>query len=118
MTVAQQRWAELIIIQPATEVVGSGTYTYLKIQRELFDRAIYINLYVNQMVWSRGLNIDSYNPFIYQNSTLDSIPYGLDVITCYVNGPTIVAIRTDVRSSIEAILLALSRTQILPNRLY
>ena len=114
MTVAQNRWAELITMLPT----GNDTLPYFKISRELFDRAKYSSLQVQQMVWSRGLNIEDYNTFIYQNNTLDYIPCTLNIISCYLNGPIIVAIHISTKTSIQAILLALTRTQILPNRLY
>ena len=116
MTISQNRWAELITVEAATQTVGAQTYPYLKLQREIFNRAAYAKLCINQMAWARGLNISNYSPFIYENGTLDSAPYNLDVLRCYLNGPVVVVINKNVHAYMKEILNAIQRTQILRNR--
>lgn len=92
-------------------------YAYLKLQRELYARMNYDELTVAKMLWERGLNIEDYNCFLYENGDLNNVPMTYDCVACHFNGPTIVAIKKTVRASKSKILEYIKRGGILPQRI-
>jgi len=125
ITVAQNQWLELITVQQGTEtlecVCGSeATATerlYLKLQRELFARANFTSLTIQEMLWKLGLNPDEYYAFIYTGTSLDNAPMNYDVVAYYYNGPTVVAVKRTTHTSETAVLNAINRGGILKNRI-
>jgi len=109
-----------VAIQSSSDSVRTeqvpNQFPYLKLERYLFDRAKYQSLQARVMLWKRGRNIEDYYMFVLRNDTLDNIPITYDVTTCYLNGPTIVAIKKDVRSSLVHIMNKIKRSPILPQR--
>jgi len=91
-------------------------FSYLKLQRYLFDKAKHETLLAKVMVWQRGLNAEDYHLFILRNNTLDNIPITYDCISCNLSGPTIVAINKSVRAPLTRIMNAINRSTILPLR--
>jgi hypothetical protein len=102
------------------EVEVDNTYSYLKLQRYLFDPVKFAGLTPRQMLWKRGYQAQEYNSFLLEDDTLSSVLPTYDCITCGILGTsfcsTIVAIKTDVRAPITRIMQRINKTQILPQR--
>lgn len=102
------------------QVEVDNTYSYLKLQRYLFDPVEYAGLTPRQMLWKRGYQAQEYNSFLLEDDTLNSVSPTYDCIACGILGTsfcsTIVSIKTDVRAPMTRIMQRINKTQILPQR--
>jgi len=90
----------------------------LRLERYLIDRDNYTTLNVRQALYTRRIDATQHTAYIFQSSSnkLLDVPLDLDVMTCFLGGPTIVAVGNEVQAAEIRITNAINRSPILPQR--
>ncbi len=115
--IGQNKYVELITVNKKLDVDGNvASNDPLILQRYLIDRTQYSELTVKSCLYARRANPALYHTFIYQNDTLENVAKDLDVLACFLNGPTVVGVGTEVKDQLEKVLQAINRSPILPQR--
>jgi len=103
---------------PIETVTVPNTYTYLDIQRYMFDKSSRSGsetLSVSTMLWSKCLDPSDFSLYLLSGNELTSIQSSYSVIRDRP-GPIVVAIHNDVDAPQSAIISAINKSNIMPNR--
>lgn len=112
--IGQNRFIEVISINGT----DPDDQRVLTLQRYLVDRSNYIMLTVRQACCSRHIVPSVHWPFLFINNRLQNVDWELDLLECFriPNGPTVVAVGTEVVAEEARILYELNKSGILPQR--
>jgi hypothetical protein len=90
----------------------------LRLERYLIDRDNYTTLNVRSALYARRINATLHTPYIFQaeSDRLLNVSLDLDIIACFLNGPTIIAVGNEVQAAEIRIINAINRSPILPQR--
>ena len=112
--IGQQKYIEVISVN-GTDLDDNRVLT---LQRYLIDRDLYTTLTVRQSCCSRNIIPSDHYPFIFQDNRLQNVDWELDLLECFriPNGPTVVAVGTEVVAEEARILYELNKSGILAQR--
>ena len=115
--IGNNRYTELITVNKTLDENGNVALSDpLVLQRYLIDRSQYATLTPQSCLWARRYDPNDYLTFILRNGTLDNVDKDLDLLDCFLKGPSVVAVGLEVKDSITKVLNAINRTTILPQR--
>ncbi len=112
--IGQQKYIEVISVN-GTDPDDDRVLT---LQRYLIDRDNYTTLTVRQACCSRHIVPSDHYPFILRDNKIQNVDWELDILECFriPNGPTIVAVGTEVVAEEARVLFEINKSGILPQR--
>lgn len=100
-----------------TSMLRGDSFDNLELQRYLFDRSLYSELNPVIMMNARNYSHNNYKFYIYDGNNLKNVGNFVDIMTCFVHGPSVVAVHNDVSDSEIQLVNIINNSSILPMRI-